>query len=152
MKTFTAGAAKADALAWSSIQQSSQILGRMDGGLSRLALGARAAVCPIPSARIQRCCVIYKKWQTWESTWWQTWPDPEGRYLKEWAYKHISAQVNPAIKGACKLHSWKPQNPTHLRGDRKVSQVAIALRGCPGDPQLQLGRCGLGVHLGDRTT
>lgn len=61
VKTFTAGAAKADASAWSSIQQSSQILGHMDGGLSRLALSARAAVCPILSAHIQMCCVIYIK-------------------------------------------------------------------------------------------
>lgn len=36
VKTFTDGAAKADASAWISIQQSSQILGHMDEGLSRL--------------------------------------------------------------------------------------------------------------------
>lgn len=61
VKTFTAGAAKADASARSSIQQSSQMLGPVHRGLSRLALSARAAAHPIPSAHIQTCCVIYIK-------------------------------------------------------------------------------------------
>lgn len=59
VKTFTASTAKADASARSGIQQSScQILGRLDGGSSRLAFSAKAAVCPIPSADIQMCCVL----------------------------------------------------------------------------------------------
>lgn len=58
VKTFTASAAKADASARSGVQQSSrQIPGRLDGGSSRLAFSAKAAVHPVPSADIQMCCV-----------------------------------------------------------------------------------------------
>lgn len=58
VKTFTANAAKADASARSGIQQSSRrILGCLDGRSSRLALSAKAAVCPVPSANILMSCV-----------------------------------------------------------------------------------------------
>lgn len=58
VKTFSANAAKADASAWSGIQQSScQILGCPDGGSSGLAFSAKAAVHPVLSASIHICCI-----------------------------------------------------------------------------------------------
>lgn len=58
VKTFSASAAKADASAWSGIQQSScQILGCPDGGSSRLASSAKAAVHSVRSANVWICCI-----------------------------------------------------------------------------------------------
>lgn len=62
VKTFTASAAKADASARSSIQQSSrQILGRLDGGSSRLAFSAKAvrATAVRPSPLLTFTCVVW---------------------------------------------------------------------------------------------